>query len=201
MIANDAELDQLISEEAYYLWQADGERQGRDGEYWELARGIVSGRQQPEGSRSATLGAVLADLSFGAGGNGVSCLRDGWGIPETDFVWAVRETSCIEIARPDGVQFSLELIGRGLGADPPQRVRISANGVEIGQTEFGAYLAWTLPIPRSILGTAPSLLLDLRFPKTTSPREVGFGEDDRQLGLALVRLVLRRTSEGGAGQP
>lgn len=211
MIANEPDLEQMIRDEAYRLWQSGGEPQGRDAEHWELARENVAQRLRQSASREArtSIGrhegtgptssmAVLADLWFGAGGNGVPHLREGWSVPETDFVWAIRKTSCIEVARPEAEDMSLELTAGGLVVDPPLCVQLLIDGMEAGRTDFGSELSWTVPIPQTSPGTDRSLLLELRFPRTASPRDVGFGEDDRQLGLALVRMVLRGSRSPGA---
>ena len=41
---SDPELERLTREEAYRLWQADGEVHGRSEEYWERARELVAMR-------------------------------------------------------------------------------------------------------------------------------------------------------------
>ena len=40
-LEDDPDRDQRIRERAYHLWQADGEPQGRDAEYWERARELI----------------------------------------------------------------------------------------------------------------------------------------------------------------
>ncbi len=39
------ERDDVIREQAYHLWEADGSPHGRDAEYWERARELVGMRQ------------------------------------------------------------------------------------------------------------------------------------------------------------
>lgn len=41
-LANDPDREQRVRERAYHLWEAEGKPHGRDVEYWERARELIS---------------------------------------------------------------------------------------------------------------------------------------------------------------
>ncbi len=47
MMSDDDTLQHRIRERAYHLWQADGEPNGRDQEYWERARELIGMELNP----------------------------------------------------------------------------------------------------------------------------------------------------------
>ncbi len=147
----------------------------------------------------AGTGVVVTDLSFRAGGNGLPCLREGWAEPEAGHIWSLACCSRLELPRRAEGELLLELEGFGLVVEPflPLRpLRLYVNGLEIGQTTFGRELHWLAVVPAAVLGAATSFSVEVHCPIAASPRALGLGEDDRPLGVALVRLRIRDRQAG-----
>jgi hypothetical protein len=135
-------------------------------------------------------------LHFAAGSRHLPLLRDGWDQPAQWGVWSVKSHAAIDF-RPVPVPLeSVELTAIVRGFVPPQQPSLDVD-VYVGDVRVGT---WTFAHPADFafverrVVVPPELVHDgwirLRFamPAARSPRELGMSQDDRTLGLGLVRL-------------
>jgi hypothetical protein len=146
---------------------------------------------------------VLADIDFSETGGANSFLADGWSHQEPLFIWALGQTS--EIVLPDtsgwsDVTLDLHLFPCIL---PPyrtvQRLRLRADGVEIGQAEIEAPCRVTIASPQG-MNWGRLNRLTVIHPDGIVPSELPGETDGRCLTLAFQRLTFRgRRLAGAAG--
>lgn len=136
-------------------------------------------------------------LLFKAGGSGVPYLREGWGLPEGGGVWSGGKRAVVElpISPSQRTLSSASVQVAAFGFLPPQSpsrtVTVSVPGGQPETFTFGLHTALrhdyllALP-PESLKGETLKVTFDIHDPKT--PRELGAGPDDRQLGVGLEAM-------------
>jgi len=136
-------------------------------------------------------------LTFKAGGSGVSYLREGWGLPEAGGVWSSGKRAVVELPISPG-QRTLESASVQIAAfaflppqSPSRTITVSVPGGQPETFTFGLKTALrhdyllALP-PEALKGETVKVTFDIHDPKT--PRELGAGPDDRQLGAGLEAM-------------
>ena len=136
-------------------------------------------------------------LLFKAGGSGVSYLREGWGAPEGGGVWSGGKRAVVELpispAQRTLANASLQIAAFAyLPTQSPSRtITVSVPGGQPETFTFGLRTALrhdfllALP-PEALKGETVKVTFDIHDPKT--PRELGAGPDDRQLGVGLEAM-------------
>jgi hypothetical protein len=133
-------------------------------------------------------------LRFGKGGNETAFLGSGWSHAEEGLRWtdgAIAEMNFSFAARPGDLVLSFTARPFVTADVPSQDVTASWNGVLIGD--------WSLTDAKTCHGLILSPVVQqssratLRFqlPSSFSPLSGKISADSRQLGLALIELVLR----------
>ena len=150
-------------------------------------------------SRAHALSCTMGEeLEFKTDARGRAALWSGWSEPDAYGVWSIGPAAELVMRLDDIPDEEVELYGRAEGAVGPgmeeQAVAVEVNGVALDVWRF------TLEQPRGMVRTVlpPSiwtrghrLEVVLRPQRPTSPRQQGWSEDDRKLGVALRGLGLR----------
>lgn len=144
--------------------------------------------------------ALAHELSFGAKGNGVAHLGQGWSDPESWGVWSDEMRPALRLSLDDAkvpVQIEVEVSALLADAQPTRDVECWVNGSRAGMLHFdrSSNSGWrSITVPtEAAAAAASSRLLDIEFRMTEeplSPRRLGLGQDTRPLGMALRRLKL-----------
>ncbi|MBM3787684.1 MAG: hypothetical protein FJW30_25290 [Acidobacteria bacterium] len=136
---------------------------------------------EPVGIRDAT----GREIRFTAGDDTGGVLLGGWSSAEEWGTWTDGGSARL-IVRTAGQM--VRATGRTLllGSVERQRIEVRCNGELVGEWAITENGPRKLP-PFQIPGGAA--LLEFRCPDAKSPRELGYGEDDRKLGLGLTSLV------------
>jgi glycosyltransferase involved in cell wall biosynthesis len=135
-----------------------------------------------------------ADLGPMADGTPIH-LIDGWYRPEDGFVWTGRVAQ-ISLRRtprarwtPGSPYLHVELHGWRPAGAPPAIVKLSGNGIPLGERTLppgGTWTTWRIALRGSL---APASVLELRFEATTfNPSALGMGDDNRELGVAIAHM-------------
>lgn len=144
--------------------------------------------------------ALPRELFFGAKGNGVAYLGQGWSDPESWGVWSDEAHAELRLALDGGdvpLQIAVEVSALLADAQPTRDAECWINGSHAGTLRFDSRTnsGWrSITISPEIAAVAgDSRLLDIEFrmqPEPSSPRRLGLGQDTRPLGIALRRLKL-----------
>jgi hypothetical protein len=147
--------------------------------------------------QAARLSRQVALLAFGRGGDGVARLSDGWSQPEDGFCWSLGTRSTLRMPFPagDGEAF-VELSVNPFRAPggPPRRLRLSADGICIGEDVLHGegIVAYRLP---AALRPGGDLKLALETDPAPSLAELGLGGDARKLGFMLKTVSVVRVAQ------
>jgi glycosyltransferase involved in cell wall biosynthesis len=135
-------------------------------------------------------------VSFGAGSRGMKFLRGGWDAPAAWGVWSVGPEAILEFAPMplDGRTMFLRATVRAFVWPPAHAldVEVLADGRHVDMWRFDRQedrqrTERTLTLPIAPAATSRPLILTFRMPGCRSPRQLGMSDDDRLLGLGLVR--------------
>ncbi len=128
----------------------------------------------------------------------------GWSWPEGTHRWATGDASIIYLRLSERIPEGTRLHVRGGGAISPRRPRVVAE-VRINQRSIGEMPLeseprdYDLPLPRDL--DATTFEIQIRPSDFRSAKELGESEDERQLGMAVLELSLRRPAQGAGGDP
>lgn len=133
---------------------------------------------------------IAQTITFGRQGNSQAYLAFGWSDPEDGFTWIDGLTGGLIVpmpAAPNG--FFIELQGwphRAGGGESGQRLRLTVNGQDIGQTVIAKHtrVAWYVPPQRKI---DRNLVIVISVPDAAQPEHEA---DTRILGFAANSLRL-----------
>jgi hypothetical protein len=132
-------------------------------------------------------------LEFGRAGNAAPFRREGWSDPEADETWCVGQASLLVLPAPaESGPHMLVLRLRPhvvAGRLLAQRLRITANGVPVGDFTLGRRGVRACSIPASALAGHAALQLRFETPDAARPCDHG-GQDSRALALAVASLTL-----------
>jgi hypothetical protein len=132
-----------------------------------------------------------------------SLLGFGWSIPEKNFTWSDGSKATIRIPLPFDLgsgKLILEVFPFVNPIHKTQDVELYINGVKVNTVLFSESRAYILDIPLSKNLSSLSFLeritslpvnikfvtVEFRFKNAMKPTLIGLGEDDRDLGLALI---------------
>ncbi len=135
-------------------------------------------------------------LSFGTGGNADPYLRQGWSSPMSpEYRWTngPRATLQFEVD-PPGESVVVQLVFAPY-VDPKllprQRITVLCNGHEVTKHEGTEHKAsiMVMKVAERAFGSG-QLTLEFDLPDAASPRSLGRGGDERQLGIFVSRMVM-----------
>lgn len=146
---------------------------------------------------------VQPSLPFTAGTAGQAMLASGWSSPNAVGAVSHGSVSTLRLPESSGWQSLVALTFEGYLYSPVQapfhgarRVIVHANGVRLLDTNLvnpgpgESFLAQLrIVLPHELRGVGGSLQFDIAFEPLASPRESGTGPDERQIGIALLRIV------------
>ncbi len=141
----------------------------------------------------------LIILDFTVKGNSLNNVRGGWSTPEDEHTWMVGFDSQLVIPKAitwERVFLTLEVMPHVReGVLSSQRLVIAANNLIIGTFEVRDRSTIEVEIPRDALGRKAALVLRLLHPDSATPRAIAGIDDDRELAIAVLRLVLSPTRQ------
>lgn len=126
-------------------------------------------------------------ISFGAANAGIQLLSDGWALPETWGVWSNAKLASVYFPKPQQAINVLELNLRAFIAPnhPNQEVSVLLDGKLMGTYSLAKGEGNVLNIPLS--STANNFYrVDFQMHNPIRPVDLGFNQDQRLLGVALV---------------
>lgn len=132
-------------------------------------------------------------IEFGESGNSRQYIQSGWSDPEEAHTWAVGLESEIRLPRfPPGEYLLLLLMGAHVDQElTRQRLRIELNGQVIADLEVASEVKLGIELSRPALNETTENYLRFVHPDAAVP---SYG-DERQLSVAMMKLVLRNTSQ------
>lgn len=137
-------------------------------------------------------------IKFGAQTHSRPYMISGWSHDEPGFVWTDGPSALLAmtVTSPPG-DVIIKLRARAIVDDqhPVQAVKLRLNGNVVLSWHVGPEDAWYVGrVFYSSLRGKPHLNIAIEPERPTTPRSLGLGEDDRQLGCALSELVLELAS-------
>jgi hypothetical protein len=154
----------------------------------------------PAGS-DASIGAPYklgTKLVFGSGGNGEAYRGAGWSAAEPGHTWSDKPSATLTFQlepAKDALTLRMRLTGMVKAPELPyQPVEVEANGRLIASWQVGAESDFTAVIPAELVKAGGTLRIQLKIPKSTSPKKLGLGSDDRFLGVSLSELEINTVS-------
>jgi hypothetical protein len=143
-------------------------------------------------NRTYTLGSVV---SFGAGGGSERFKVSGWGNPEPQFTWTEGKGATLSIELPavdNALTLRLKLVGL---IHPPelsvQPIELYVNGKKLADWQVGSPDNFTATIPKEVAATK-KLDIELRTPKSTTPKALKMNDDARVLGVACFEMEIQK---------
>ncbi len=140
------------------------------------------------------------DLVPQATGTLAGYLGEGWSPIEDDYVWTKASQSWLHLPRPDmPADYLLRIVGKPFLYEKrltSQRIRVEVNGCAVGEAKLLDRDTLEYSLPWHLLSTRPAIDVMLGLPDALRPCDIQGGNDDRLLGLSLLRLSLLRL--GGA---
>lgn len=137
-------------------------------------------------------------IQFGVGGEGKVYQVSGWSGTEQNFTWSEGKAAVLRLPVPTDAGALQLRLKMAANTYPPtllsQPVEVYANGKKIAQWDVSAIADFVARIPGEVTSSSPWLNLELRTPKSTSPRALGASEDTRILGVCCLELQLAKGS-------
>jgi hypothetical protein len=132
-------------------------------------------------------------LNFTTRGSALPYLASGRAEPEASLIWTDGLNARLSLqVTPPNSDVSLVMNCIPYLAErkvPDQEVHVSVNFLRVGFSAMKAPADMDIPIPKRVFGSA-NVDIDLYLPKACSPAAHGLGNDIRQLGVAVSRLML-----------
>jgi hypothetical protein len=140
------------------------------------------------------VGPEVLHLRFGAGGNGLACLRGKWHEPEARHTWCKQDKAIIEV--PAGelptAEYWLEIRGFSVSYRdymPARRLGVSVNGSELVQTRVTGNARVIMRLPASLVAGRGSVTIEIDYPVIGPAYLLGAMGDVRKLGIGLTDIV------------
>src|ERR1700678_3258427 len=140
------------------------------------------------------VGPEALHLRFGAGGNGLACLRGKWHEPEARHSWCRQDMAVIEVpmeALAPG-EYWLEIRGFSVSYKdymPARRLGVRVNGAELVQTRVTGNARVIMRLPDCTLVGARSVMIEIDYPVIGPAYLLGATGDARKLGIGLTDIV------------
>ena len=131
-------------------------------------------------------------INFTKGGNGIAYMIDigsAWAFPETWGTWSTSKSASLAFPLVGIVPSQLSLVVRTLIAPQHdhQLVNISVDGAIIKSFNLTDEKATTILIPLSELNLKKGyLVLHFDLPNPVKPKDIGMGDDTRELAIGLI---------------
>ena len=133
-------------------------------------------------------------LSFQAGGDAARYCVTGWSDPEAAETWCVGARSVLVVpAPPMSASYLLALRLRPHvveGRLATQRLRVLANGSEVGSFTLARRTERACIIPASVIAGRETLEIVFDMPDAARPADLGAARDMRMLSIAVISLRL-----------
>lgn len=153
------------------------------------------GPPQPGNALSGAEVAYGALIDFGVGGGADALKVFGWYEPENGFTWAKGHAATVACrVTPTDSPIALRFKASGLIKEPElpfQPVAVYVNKQKLADLHIGHTAEFSVPIPQQFTKAGGLLTITFRMPKATSPLVLGFGQDDRTLGIRLLDLTFQ----------
>jgi hypothetical protein len=157
--------------------------------------GIDCGRaaqNSPSPDKAYALGTVI---SFGTSGTSERFKVSGWSKTETEFTWTEGKGATLSVEVP-AVENALSLRMKLVGLiHPPevsyQPVEVYVNGQKVADWQVAAPADFTATIPKEI-AAAKKMEIELRTPKSTTPKALKMNDDARVLGVACFEMEITK---------
>jgi hypothetical protein len=130
-------------------------------------------------------------INFGVNGNSERFRVSGWSQTEKEFTWTEAKGATVSLELP-AVSGDLTLKAKLVGLIhepelPYQPVEVYINGEKIADWQVSAPADFTAIIPQKIAATK-KLTIELRTPKSTTPKALQMNDDARVLGIACFEM-------------
>jgi hypothetical protein len=156
-----------------------------------LGSARAAGNTSP-GDKTYTLGTVI---SFGAGGGADRFKVSGWSTPENQFTWTQDKGAKISVELPaveSALILRMKLVGLIHAPElASQPVELYVNGKKIADWQVAAPADFTAMIPQEV-AAAKKLEIELRTPKSTTPKALKMNDDARVLGVACFEFEIKK---------
>jgi hypothetical protein len=124
-------------------------------------------------------------------------LGDGWAAPENGGVWTVEENARIALQVSDpgaaGVDVVLDVVPFVTRSHPKLKVEVWVAAHRLATQVFRdgeSAEPLRVRLPQAMIDESGRVTLELRLSDPASPRDVGYSEDPRRLGVYLQRLTI-----------
>ena len=143
-------------------------------------------------NKAYTFGTVI---SFGANGGSERFKVSGWSKAEPEFTWTEGKGATLTVEVPV-VETALALRMKLVGLiHPPkvsyQPVEVYVNGQKVADWQVAAPANLTATIPKEI-AAAKKLEIELRTPKSTTPKALKMNDDTRVLGVGCFEMEITK---------
>jgi hypothetical protein len=142
--------------------------------------------------KTYTLGTVI---SFAASGGAERFKGSGWSKAEPEFTWTEGKggTFSVDVPAAEGaLTLRMKLVGL---IHPPevsyQPVEVYVNGQKVADWQVAAPANFTATISKDI-AAAKKLEIELRTPKSTTPKALKMNDDTRVLGVACFEMEMTK---------
>lgn len=135
-------------------------------------------------------------IRFGTGGGSERFHYGGWSATEQNATWTIGDSAKLVFSiSPSPHPLNLRMRLTGLVKLPKrntQIVEVFANGQQIAQWLVATTADFTAVIPAAIVRDGGALVIQLKTPKTVSPKSLGLSNDGRLLGVLCSELVISK---------
>jgi hypothetical protein len=152
----------------------------------------LAAEANPDNGKIYTLGSVV---KFGAGGEAEKFKVSGWSSAEKEFTWTEGKGAKLSFALPQSesaLTLRMKLVGL---IHPPevtyQPVEVYVNGEKIAEWQVAAPANFTATIPQKI-AAVKTLEIELRTPKSTTPKALKMNDDVRVLGVCCYEIQITK---------
>jgi hypothetical protein len=146
----------------------------------------------PASGKSYALGTIV---SFGTTGTSERFKVSGWSRAEKEFTWTVGKSAALSLELPPtdtGLVLRMKLVGLIHAPELSyQPVEVYINGQKIADWQVSEPETFLAAIPKEIAG-AKKLEIELRTPKSTTPKALKMNEDARVLGVACYEFEITK---------
>lgn len=135
-------------------------------------------------------------VGFNGSDTGVKFLGPGWSTPEEWGVWSDGTSAIVSFKSPPGQVTSIFIEANALisSSHPKQRLEVTVNGIPAASFTFTEpSVVFEVKVPEAVKQKSESefLKLEFEFPDAARPKDIGLGNDSRELSLGLVAITVR----------
>lgn len=138
-------------------------------------------------------------LKFGQGGDGGPFLSSGWSSPEPGHTWSDKTSALLNlqvVATDSPLTLRMQLSGLTKAPElPAQPVEVLVNDAKIADWDVASETEYVAQVPAEAVRGGGALKIELKIPQATTPKQLGLGNDERVLGVALHTLVIEQAAK------